>query len=108
MKKLKTNSKEVRKLVREHIINSYDDITNLYTDLESLVDDRQVFSVYQAGKKLTEGGAFLVYYNQVQDFLNGLGINPENKEYSDEKSWELYVHLIASECEKLYNNKGVK
>lgn len=108
MKSLRTNSKEVRSKVKEHIINSYDDITDLYANLDNLVDNRQVFSIYQAGKKLTEDGAFLVYYNQVQDFLNGLGINAENKEYSDEKSWKLYVHLMASECEKLYNNKGVK
>ena len=58
---------------------------------------------YEAIVYMVEGGTFLVYYDDITEYLNSLGINPENKEYSNEKSWELYKHLIAREGVKLLN-----
>lgn len=108
MKKLNTNSNEVRKAVQEHIKGYYENIEDLKAEIENLNNGRIAHSIYQAGAYMVQGGCFLIYYTDVKDFLNGLCINPENKEYTDEKSWELYKHLVAINCERLYNGKGVK
>jgi hypothetical protein len=108
MKKLNTNSNEVRKAVQDHIKAYYENIDDLRRELDNLNDGRIIRSIYQAGAYMVQGGCFLIYYGDVKDFLNGLGINPTNKEYTDEKSWELYKHLIAINAERLYNGKGVK
>jgi hypothetical protein len=108
MKKLSTNSNEVRKAVQEHIISYYENIDDLKAEVENLKGYNTIYTDYQAGAYMVQGGSFLCYYSVVKDFLNGLGINPDNKEYTDEKSWELYKHLIALNIERLVNNKGVK
>ena len=107
MEKLKTNSNIVRKKVQEHIREYYENIDDLKNELDNLKSFNNN-SVYQAGVYMVQGGCFLIYHSDIKDFLNGLGINPENKEYTDEKSWELYKHLIAINAERLYNGKGVK
>jgi hypothetical protein len=107
MKKLSTNSNEVKKAVQEHILDTYN-IDDLKAEVKNLKGYNRVYTDYQAGAYMVQNGRFLCYYSDVKDFLNSLGINPENKEYTDEKSWELYKHLIAINCERLVNNKGVK
>lgn len=108
MKKLNTNSNEVRKAVQEHIKNYYEDVNDLKAEVENLKGYNNIFTDYQAGAYMVQSGCFLYYHADVKDFLNGLSINPDNKEYSNEKSWELYKYLIALNCERLVNNKGVK
>ena len=109
MKKLSTNSNEVRKAIQEHIKSYYENIDDLKSELDNLNDVRLGnYSIYHAASYMVQGGSFLCYYSDVKEFLNSLGINPTNKEYTDKKSWELYKHLIAINCERLYNNKGVK
>lgn len=99
MKKLNTNCKEVKNQIRAHI-QEFMTPSELKANAEALID-KQNPTLYHAVKKMVQGGSFLCYYNDVKNFLNGLGINPENKEYSDEKSWELYCHLIARDSELL-------
>lgn len=109
MKKgISTNSNEVRKAVQNHIMNYYENIDDLKSQLNNLNDGRVANSIYQAALYMAQGGCFLIYYTEVKEFLNSLGINPNNKEYSEEKSWELYKHLIAINGVRLYLNKGVK
>ena len=43
---------------------------------------------------------FHIYFDDIKEFLNGLGINPEFKEYPDEKSLKLYHYLIFREIFK--------
>ena len=107
MKKLNTNSNEVRKAIQNHILDTYN-IDDLKSEVENLKGYNTIYTDYQAGAYMVQGGCFLCYYSDVEDFLNGLGINPENKDYTDEKSWELYKHLIAINIERLVSNKGVK
>jgi hypothetical protein len=94
---MRSNRKEVVNKIQEHIREYYEGIEDLKSDVEV---QRQA-TTYHNFIKLVEGGSFLVYYTDIQDFLNGLGINPNNKEYSNEKSWELYKHLLARDGEKL-------
>jgi hypothetical protein len=58
-------------------------------------------TTYQTALDYVEGGSLLVYYYDVQQFLDGLGINPTGKEYTNEKSWRLYCHLVAREITKM-------
>ena len=100
MQKISTNSKQVKELVRAHIMEHQEsDLELLKANIKALKYNNR--SVYQAGVDMVMGGSFLIYHGDVKDFLNGLGINPENKEYTDQKSWDLYVHLVAREIEKL-------
>lgn len=108
-KKITTNSNEVRKALQQHILSYYDNIEDLKRDIDNLKDARLGnYTIYQASAYMVQGGNFLIYNGDVRDFLNSLGINPQGKEYSDQKSWDLYKHLIALNCERLYNGKEVK
>lgn len=94
MKAYRTNSNHVKNLVREHISEYFTP-----EDLKSTLDNVMYgnMSDYKGMIEIVMGGSFLIYYSDVKDFLNSLGINPDMKEYSDEKSWELYKHLLARE-----------
>lgn len=101
MKKLKTNSSVVKKKVQDHILTYYnvDELIRELDDLKSSNYD----SAYHAAAHMVQTGTFLYYLDDVREFLNSLGINPENKVYSNEKMWQLYKHLIATNCSILYN-----
>ena len=102
---MKTNCKAVKDAIREHIKDFYSPV-ELAEQVNYLVktNRRECPTNYHAVKYMVQGGCFLCYYHQVKDFLNSLGINPQNKEYSNEKSWELYCHLIARDAELLIKN----
>lgn len=95
---MRTTNKEVVNKIREHILEFYN-LEDLRAEIEGL--DYISDYYYHRAKYMVQGGCFLCYYHNVKEFLNSLGINPTNKEYSDDKSWELYKHLIAREVEKL-------
>ncbi len=108
---MKTNTNEVRRKIQKHIKEYY-----TKKELKEQIDymicgNRKVSmldSVNNAALELVRGGEFLIYNEDVKDFLNSLGINPQNKEYDDMKSWDLYCKLIAYNIEKIYNDKEVK
>lgn len=102
---MKTNCKAVKDAIRSHIQEYYtpEELKN-QADSIRRNDARFYPTYYHAVKHMAEGGCFLVYYGDVIDFLNSLGINPENKQYPEEKSWELYCHLIARDAELLIKN----
>ena len=102
---MRTNNKQVRRdEVNTHILDIMS-LGELKANLEAVKDNRYQETLYQCAIKLVEDGSFLIYNDDIKDFLNGLGINPEHKEYSNEKSWKLYCHLMASEIEKLVRSK---
>ena len=96
---MKSNSKQVSELVQAHILSFYDDVKALRADVQAiaLTDD----STYTAAHKLVEGGNFYCYFTDVQDFLKTLDINPKGLDYTDDKAWTLYMHLLARNIEKL-------
>lgn len=64
-------------------------------------------SIYQTALDYVEGGSYLVYYYDVQNYLHKLldwkpGVDPD---YSDEKAWKLYCHLIARTMANLYEDR---
>lgn len=95
---MRTNTKIVGDQVKAHILEAMEleDIKGTIANIKwGLMSD------YEAAKSMVMDGSFLIYYEDVNNFLNGLGINPEGKEYDNQKSWDLYIHLLASEIVKL-------
>ena len=115
---MKTNSKIVREKIRQHILDcvyfpdeSYSDNMNdvadyLYSEfcrvanheynIRKFPNDQERFSDYLNGIPFN----FEYTHFGIKEFLNGLGINPENKEFSDEKSLKIYHYLIYYEMIK--------
>jgi hypothetical protein len=101
---MRTNTKLVQDQIKAHILESMS-LMDIKETIANLKGYDNVYTDYQAIAKMVDGGTFLFYHSDVKDFLNNLGINPDNKEYSNEKSWNLYKHLIALNGEKLLKFK---
>ncbi len=92
---MRTNSKTVKEKMRKHILSHYEDegIGGLIHDMEAVKYGGM--GDIEAIRGLVESGSFLVYNDDKVEFLNSLGINPENKVYPVEKSEKLYENLIV-------------
>ena len=108
---MRTTNKTVVNQLREHVLSHFeyetdDDVTKFspIQALKSQVDYMQGLSAYHTGLDLVDGGKFLIYYTEINEFLNGLGINNNRELFSDVKSWKQYRHLIAREINNLVNN----
>ena len=98
---MRSNKKEVVNKIVEHIKEYHEEggLKLFKQNVEAVKYGNM--NDYEAIKNLIDGGTFLIYHEDVKNFLNGLGINPDNKEYTDNQSWELYKNLIAREGVKL-------
>ena len=110
MKGYKTNSVHVKGLVKDHMIDSLKGQTDGNQTVEELLvanvnanlwGDR---SVFDAINSYIDRGCFICYHWEVKEFLNGLGINPEGKEYDSSVSWDLYKTLLTREIQKVYRS----
>lgn len=108
---MRTTSKQVIAKLQEHILDEFgtdngwdtdNKVDNLVKQITSMRHDNE--NNYMTAVRQVEGGGFLIYHEEVKDFLNSLGTNPDNKEYSDEDSWKLYIHLLAREISKIVNS----
>jgi hypothetical protein len=97
---MKTNCKEVQYKIINHIMSYYSPV-DMLADAKAVLGMPETPTIYHAIAYMVQGGDFLIYHADVKDFLNSLGINPTNKEYNDQKSWDLYKHLIALNGEKI-------
>jgi len=104
---MKVNNKIVKDNINNHILsyftadagwNDDDTLSNLKLQLKSF---DYMPTDYAKGAYMVDGGTFLIYHDDVKEFLNGLGINPEGEEYVVAKSWELYKHLIGRQVAEL-------
>ena len=115
---MKTNSKQVRELIRAHVLgcvtdnneNTYptfkeaakrlleefDRVANHKHNLHRLPNDQERFSDYLCGLPFS----FEYTHEGIKDYLNGLGINPTGKEYTNDANMKLYHYLIWSEINK--------
>lgn len=117
--KVRTNSKVVREAVRQHILDSVDDDGEEFDNLDEattymsdrfksefdyennkrrIPNDQERFSDYLNGLPFN----FKFYNDDIEDFLNSLGINPEGKKYSNEQMNKLYHYLIWKEVSPKY------
>jgi hypothetical protein len=117
VKKLSTNSKEVKEAIKKHII----DCVYNYDEKEFNTIQEAAKHLYNEFKRCTEGDGFLrnksdqdkfsywltglpfhfhFSYFDIENFLNSLGINPEGKTFDNDKSQKLYHYLIYRETIK--------
>ena len=100
--KIRTNCKIIKNAIREHI-KEYYSATELKEQVNA-IKCRTYPTNYHAIYHMVEGGCFLTYNHQIINFLNSLGINPENKQYDEYESFKLYCHLIARDAELIIKN----
>ena len=112
---MKTNNKTVINAVKKHILESvlnysekqftdfidlqnyvkseFERVANYPHNLKKFPNNKERFSDYLCGLPFN----FEFYPENIALFLNGLGINPENKTFSSDKSMKLYHYLIFRE-----------
>jgi hypothetical protein len=116
---MRTNSKEVTQAIQKHILESvYDYNENLFTNfsdaknhlinefnrvsnhnnnIKRIPNKQERFSDYLNGIPFH----FEYMNDSIKEFLNSLGINKDNKSFSDAKSVKLYHFLIFRELKDL-------
>lgn len=117
-KKLSTNSKEVKEAIKRHILEcvynyneenfntleeakkylnaEFERVAGHPYNLRRFPNNQDRFSDYLAG--IPFWFEFETY--KIEEFLNGLGINPEGKKYDANKIFNLYSYLIFRELSK--------
>ena len=120
---MKTNSKEVRNAIKNHILEcvyNYSENTfptlkeacnHLYNEFNRVANhaynQKRIPNEQKRFEDYLQGVPFHFYYTNedIETFLNSLGINKEGKKYEPSKMWNLYAYLIYSETLK---NKQLK
>ena len=115
MKKYRTNSNHVKNLVKQYILecvyNERGDEFNTFEEAREYLKSEFIrVSNYKYNvlrlpnhqdrfEDYLNSGVFYfpIYTYEKESFLNSLGINPENKEYSTEKIDKLFSYLIFRE-----------
>lgn len=113
---MKTNSKEVREQIRKHILecvnnpetdqpfstleeakervkSEFNMVANYPYNLKRLPNTQERFSDYLLG--IPFNFEYSIY--EIQQYLNSLGINPEGRQFDEDKSLKLYHYLIFRE-----------
>lgn len=98
MSTLTTN--EQASLIREHILSEFvdgwdspDSVANLRLQLKSF---DHLPTLYDGAVELVQGGLFLVYHYDVNEWLDELGLLASDVALDDSDRWDLYVHIVAS------------
>ena len=101
----KSNRKEVSQKIQDHILEYYEDDDNaeeaFVSQMEAMKDARHT-TAWSWGQELANGGSYLVYTDDMREFLDGLKINPKGKSFSDDKVFKTYTSLVGRESAKLY------
>lgn len=112
---MRTNTKAVREAIRAHIFEAVTDyngdafptgqeainhlkseferVANYPANMRNFPNKQERFRDYLLGLPFD----FEFAYHKIEEFLNGLGINPQAKSFDAEKSAKLYSYLIFKE-----------
>ena len=114
----KSNSMEVKNMVRRHIAESLDattveDLKQALANMEDQIKvNRTINMSYQQAVAYTIDGlyeGFLFRTDDIKQFIDSLELNNKsNKQYEDDEYFNMYKYLIARELpymEKLSNKK---
>jgi hypothetical protein len=115
---MRTDSKQVRSAIREHILecvydynekqfttfedaakhlnNEFDRVANYPLNLQKFPNNQKRFMDYMQGLPFS----FHFSYEDISNYLESLELNTSGKEFSCEKSETLYYYLIYSEMLK--------
>lgn len=106
----KSNRKEVSDNIQAHILEHYGpDYTgdDSISAEQAFIDQMDTMSWlpnnWKRGEEIAKGGSYLVYNQDMADFLDSLKINPKGKKFDSNKSFDTYVSLIGRESAKLYD-----
>ena len=106
----KSNRKEVSDNIQAHILEHYGpDYTgdDSISAEQAFIDQMDAMSWlpnnWKRGEEIAKGGSYLVYNQDMADFLDSLKINPKGKKFSDDKAFNMYTSLIGRESAKLYD-----
>ena len=115
---MKTNSKEVRNAIRNHIFECVYDYSennfatleeackHLYSEFDRVANHdynkKRIPSEQKRFEDYLQGIPFNFHYTNedLETFLNSLGINKDGKKYEPSKMWNLYAYLIYRETIK--------
>lgn len=100
---MRTNTKIVKELIKKHILE-YTTVEELKANIKSVNYDYN--TNYNNIIRLVEGGLFLIYNDDISEFLTSLNINEKSKKFNENDSFNLYKHLIALNGEKLFEKNG--
>ena len=103
----KSNSMEVKNMVRKHIAESLDattveELKQALADMEEQIEiNRTINMSYQQAVAYTIDGlyeGFLFRTDDIKQFIDSLELNNKsNKQYDDDEYFDMYKHLIARE-----------
>ena len=93
-----SNRKEVSENIQAHILEHYDSPD----DFIKQMDVMKAPTMWRAGEEIARGGSYLVYNQDMADFLDELKINPKGKKFSSDKAFNTYTSLVGRESAKLY------
>jgi len=104
---MKSNSKDVKTALRNHINefidpSEYDNCNTVKEALRSQINHMKygVDTDYTSAYRMVEGGGFLIYTDDINNFIISLNLNNNsNKNFDDMDTFKLYCHLIAREIE---------
>lgn len=103
---LRANTKIVMSRMEDHVKEFYPDVKQLKEERDIQQDDRCDF--YKSCR-LVEAGCFLVYYNQVRDFIQytqEMTLEQINR-YSDKQIWRKYIQMCAYAIDGIISEQGV-
>ena len=114
----KSNSMEVKNMVRRHIAESLDattveELRQALSDMEQQIKNNRIGNMsYNQAVSYTIGGIYEGFFFRTYDikqFIDSLELNNKsNKQYDDDEYFDMYKYLIARELpymEKLSNKK---
>lgn len=115
---MRTNSKQVRNAIKNHILecvydysgntfptlkeacnhlySEFNRVANFAYNKKMIPNDQKRFEDYLQGAQFH----FLYTNEDLENFLNSLGINKDGNKYEPSKMWNLYAYLIYSETLK--------
>lgn len=95
----KSNRKEVSDKIQDHILEYYDSPEDFIDQMDAM---SHLPNEWKRGEELAKGGNYLIYNEDMSNFLDELKINPKGKKISDQKAFDMYTSLVGRESAKLY------
>ena len=104
----RTNSKEARQAIREHIADYCENDYETFEANAKAICNQQADYLVMGARKLAEAGEFIIAYFDARAFLEDVLEQDadESSKYNDDQVWKLYCNLIGAEGSKILKNGG--
>ena len=95
---IRSTSLQVIKGLHSHILDYYnlEELTSQVTNLKCPYYP----TLYKCAFHIVEGGCFLIYNEDIQNFLSDL-LQSDKTKYTENQSFEMYCHLLSREIVKI-------